>query len=339
MAKAAWELIGIGPDGREYYYDPGGQNFAWRVPSIREAVQAEDGWSIAGADYSQIEIRIMAFLSRDKFLISAINAKDPSTGAGLDFHSFMASQVFGIPYAEFVARLEHPDTAEEYGLLRSAVKACSFGIPYGAGPNRVAGQIRRKDKPGKPPLFAHCGGKEPWDDALKRAKQIIGDYLGRCVQLAAWLEEQKEFAAKWGFTRSPRGRIRWYQLPEKTDPDYNERIARIKRCATNHPIQGGNADVLKLALPRIYKSFREGGKMNGRNLYGGARILLVVHDEIVITAPNQYIEQCRVLLKEGMEWAYAQIAMEFGGDEGLHYLREIENKVDVTRACDHWIKN
>jgi DNA polymerase I-like protein with 3'-5' exonuclease and polymerase domains len=247
----------------------------------------------------------------------------------------MASQIYQIPYATFIKLLEAPETAEEYSLLRSGVKACSFGIPYGAGPNRIAAQIRFKNDFKR---FPNTGGKEPWEDALKRAKKLIGDYLGKCVQLAAFLEQQKEFAAQHGFTRSPKFRIRWYQLPEKGDPEYHERIARIKRCATNHPIQGGNADVLKTALPYIYRSFREGGKMNGRNLYGGARIIMVVHDEIVVTAPAAHIEAVRMLLKEGMEWAYAQIAMNFGGDEGMHYLKEIANKVDVTPACDHWIK-
>lgn len=335
MAKAVYESLGIGPDGNEYYYDPEHETICIRVPAIREAVQAELGWAIASADYSQIEIRIMAFLSQDEFLIQAINAKDPITGKGLDFHSYMASQVYQMDYDVFVGRLEDPEYADEYALLRSGVKACSFGIPYGAGPNRIAAQIRVKNDFKR---FPKTGGKEPMDEALKRATILIRDYLGKAQQLAIWLEEQKDFAVRWNFTRSPRGRIRWYQLPPKSDPEYNERVSRIKRCATNQPIQGGNADVLKLALPRIYKSFREGGKMNGRNLYGGARIMLVVHDEIAITAPLEHIEACRVLLKEAMEWAYAQIAMDFGGDEGLHYLHEINNVVDVTPASDHWIK-
>lgn len=129
---------------KEYYYE---QEFhdsvlfdkrvVWRVPDIREAVRATPGFKIFGGDFSQIEIKIMAFLSGDPFLINAINSKDPKTGKGTDFHCYMTSQVYEIPYDEFfyIAKIangekepEHP-LHKQYATMRSNTKTVVFGIP------------------------------------------------------------------------------------------------------------------------------------------------------------------------------------------------------------------
>ena len=84
---------------REYYCDPAGGNIFWRVPAIREAIRAAEGWKIISADYSQIEVKIMAFLSQDPWLISAINSKK-------DIHSYMCCEIKGYDYDFFYAVLK-----------------------------------------------------------------------------------------------------------------------------------------------------------------------------------------------------------------------------------------
>jgi DNA polymerase-1 len=335
MAKEKPVFIGE-IDGKEYYRQ--GDQYLWRVPDTREGVQAPyPGWSLVGADYSQIEIRLMAFLSQDTAMIATLNSLR-------DFHTSNLAKLNGYDYETInkIVKAES-DLAEFPQFLyqtlkdeRSDIKKTSFGVPYGAGPSTVALQIRRKDKK----RLDWPGGREPIEEAQKRAEQQINGFFEQYPELKAWLENQGEFALTYGFTRSAKGRIRWYPKPEKSDPNYNKLVSQIKRWAGNHPIQSSSADILKTALPRIYRAFREDGKMNGRNLYsdeyGGARIMLVVHDEIVCTAPTIHIHKVAEILKREMEWAYNSIAMDMGGMD-IRYMRDISNKVDVTKASDHWI--
>lgn len=111
-------------DGKEYYWDIQDRQLVWRVPDIREAVVAEPGYKILCSDYSQIEVRIMAFMSQDPWLISALNS-------GRDIHCHMASEVYGIPYQllyDAYNNKEHPQH-KKFSTLRSNIKTCTFGIP------------------------------------------------------------------------------------------------------------------------------------------------------------------------------------------------------------------
>lgn len=274
MAKL--ELTQLGEiDGKEYYFDlrpviedekgdpvpnPNHNKIVWRVPDIREAIIAEQGYLILSADYSQIEVKLMAHLSRDPVLIAAINS-------GKDIHSFNATEVFGgikhFDYDTMAAAKKDKSHPRHIELvkLRNDIKTVTFGVPYGAGKNKVA-------------LMT---GMTP--DA---AQEFIDAFFAKFAVLGAWLKKAGEDAIKYGFSLSPRGRRRFYDLPSDSAKE-NEKdkiYSQIRRYAGNHPIQAGNVDMLKPAMFQIYNDLRTMGYAEQ-----GVRILFCVHDEIVMTAP------------------------------------------------------
>jgi len=119
----AQEVLGKFSPVKEYYLGEDEQ-LLWRVPDIREAVRAPAGRKIFSADYAQIEIKLMAWLSQDPFLIQAIKA-------GGDFHSRTASEIYEIPYDEFLFAVKNKASPKhkEYSALRSGIKTTVFGIP------------------------------------------------------------------------------------------------------------------------------------------------------------------------------------------------------------------
>lgn len=260
-------------DGKEYYLDlievvedekgnpipnPTYKKIVWRVPDIREAVVAEPGHLILSADYSQIEVKLMAHLSRDPVLIAAINS-------GKDIHSFNAAEVFGglkkFTYEDLQAAKKdknHPRFAELV-KLRNDIKTVTFGVPYGAGKNKVA-------------LMT---GMTP-----DEAQEFIDAFFAKFSVLGAWLKKSGDDAIRYGFTRSPRGRRRFYDLPADSaqEKEKDKIHSQVRRYAGNHPIQAGNVDMLKPAMAQIYCDLRTSGLAKR-----GARILFCVHDEVVMT--------------------------------------------------------
>lgn len=272
-----WEKVhGLGDiDGKEYYFDlrptvendagvhvknPNYKKIVWRVPDIREAIVAEPGFMILSADYSQIEVKLMAHLSRDPVLIAAINS-------GKDIHSFNATEVFGarlhFDYDTMAAAKKdkgHPRHAELV-KLRNDIKTVTFGVPYGAGAKRVSTMTGMTEE---------------------KAQEFIDDFFGKFKQLKIWLTETGDYACKYGFSLSPRGRRRFYDLPSESakEKEKDKVFSQIRRYAGNHPIQSGNVDMLKPAMYQIYNDIRTQGYSDQ-----GVRILFCVHDEIVMTAP------------------------------------------------------
>lgn len=108
-------------DHKEYYFNTQTGEISWRVPDIREAIRVGVGRKVVAADYSQIEVKIMAFLSGDPFLLNAINAD------GKDFHTFMAAGVAKLDYDEMIAAMAAGN--QYYKKLRGDVKKVTFGIP------------------------------------------------------------------------------------------------------------------------------------------------------------------------------------------------------------------
>ena len=302
-------------EGKEYFLCPVDKKhvepwLCWRVPDIREGIRARAGWKILGADYSQIEVRIMAWESKDEWLMNALNS-------GKDIHCYMASDVHGIPYDEFYKVYKddnHPLHHKYYGW-RSEIKTTTFGVPYGAGPGQVAKQINSSRKLGDP--------EPPYTE--EQATALIESYFSKAVGLKAWLKKRGKWALTHQESRSLGGHYRFYQLPLEGNDDYEERIAQIRRWAGNHPIQAGCADILKMAVGKIYLDLR-GGNSAG-SLITPAHFLLFVHDELVLTAREEAVEKVKGIMIDSMQWAYDQ----------LIGTKNIIHETDVTVA-DFWKK-
>ena len=298
MAGAKPILLG-NHNGKEYYLVPATsstpEHFAWSVPDIRSGIIARPGWKILVADYSQIEVRIMAWLSQDPWLIAAINS-------GKDVHCFMAASVNGIDYDDFM-RIYKDETHELHTLyvdLRSEIKTTTFGIPYGAGPGQIAKQIN-ENRP-----------KENWiteEDAIA----IIEKYFAKAPRLKQYLKDQGIFGLSEGYSRSIMGHHRFYRVPTEGHLKYDELISQIKRWSTNHPIQSSSADMLKMALGKIYLDLR--GGLSYGPLIHNAHLILVVHDEIVMTAEDKDVEAVAKIMENGMQWAYNSV---IGLDNIIH---------------------
>jgi DNA polymerase-1 len=256
------------------------ERLEWRVPDIREAIQAEAGMRILSADYSQVEIKIMAVLSGDPILIAAINS-------GQDIHSYNAVRVFGAKLGFDYELLEkarkddkHPRHVE-LSLIRSGIKTTVFGTSYGAGPQKVA------DMTGM---------------TLDEAKEFIDEFFRVYHVLKAWLDKLGDEAIRNTFSSSPRGRKRFYTLPHPADKEKEASLAQIRRWAGNMPIQASNVDMLKPAMRQIYRRFQEQGWT-----MEDARILFVVHDEIVVTCREDLVEECTRIMEEEMETSFQAI--------------------------------
>lgn len=257
----------------------------WVVPDVREAIIAPPGYKILGADYSQIEVRIMAQESGDKWLINALNS-------GKDIHCYMAADVNGIPYDVFYLgyKNENDPMYEDYYGMRSEIKTTTFGVPYGAGAEQIARQINATRK------------KEKWIDEVY-AQKVIDDYFSKAIGLKAWLTNQGTRAMKYGFSRSLGGHYRFYRIPDASNKKAKEVVSQIKRWAGNHPIQAGCADILKMAISRISCELHEDGLLN-KPLKYDAHFTLFVHDEIVMTVKDEDVDAVKKIMVDCMQWSY-----------------------------------
>jgi len=228
---------------------------------FRECFNPEPGYKLVTADYSSMEMRILAELSGDERMIGALNG-------GLDIHSYTASLMFGLPYSENFKE-EHPD-------LRQIAKPIGFGLVYGMGPHGLASRLTEQS-----------GTKI----TVEQAEEYMDKYFASYPSVKKYLEKTSSEAVKKGYSTTPAGRKRWYDKPSRNDPDYSRKIGRIQREAKNHPIQGTNADAIKYAL--VY--LRDKIKQNGHD----AKITHTVHDEIVCEVKeNQAKEWAKIQSEE-----------------------------------------
>jgi DNA polymerase I len=241
--------------GRLSSSDPNLQNIPIRSELgrlIRGAFVPEKGNVLISADYSQVELRILAHLSDDEVLVSAFRS-------GEDIHERTAREVFS------EAELSNP--AE----CRRRAKVINFGIVYGLsafGLSQTLG-ISRED-----------------------AQAFIDAYFKRYRGVRTWLDNTMAEVRQTGYARTLFGRIR--PIPDISSKDFNLR-GFAERTAVNSPIQGTAADIIKIAMIRIHRVLQE------KRL--SAKILLQVHDELVIEVPEAEAEQIRTLVREEMEGA------------------------------------
>ncbi len=248
----------IAATGRLSSTEPNLQNIPVRTEEgrrIRDAFVVGEGFTeLMTADYSQIEMRIMAHLSQDEGLIEAFNS-------GEDLHTFVASRAFSLPPEEITPE------------LRYRVKAMSYGLAYGLSAYGLSQQLRISTEEAKEQMeayFARFGG--------------ISDYLHSVVGVAA----------KNGYTETVFGRRRY--LPD-LNSDNRQRREMAERMALNAPIQGSAADIIKVAMLNVHRALVE-AKLK-------SRILLQVHDELVLEVADGEKEQLEKLVREGMGSAYA----------------------------------
>ena len=220
--------------------------------SIRRIFIPADGRLFLAADYSQIELRIVAHMADDPGMIDAF-------ARGEDIHARTASEIFGVP-------MDKVD-----GDLRSKAKAVNFGIIYGIsdyGLARNTGVSRAE------------------------ARSFIEMYFARYPKVKGYMDAAIEKARKDGYVTTILGRRR-------AIPDIDSRIRAkrgfAERTAINTPIQGSAADIIKLAMVRIYRRLREDGLLS--------RLILQVHDELVFEVPPSEEEQMQVLVRREMEGA------------------------------------
>ena len=247
----------IAATGRLSSIEPNLQNIPVRTEEgrrIRDAFVVGEGYAeLMTADYSQIEMRIMAHLSKDEGLIEAFNS-------GEDLHTFVASRAFSLPPEEITPE------------LRYRVKAMSYGLAYGLSAYGLSSQLRISTEDAKEQMeayFARFGG--------------VRDYLHSVVGEAA----------KVGYTETIFGRRRY--LPD-LNSDNRQRREMAERMALNAPIQGSAADIIKVAMLNVHRSLVE-AKLR-------SRILLQVHDELVLEVAEGEREQLESLVRDGMGSAY-----------------------------------
>ncbi len=206
------------------------------------------------ADYSQIELKVLAHLSKDANMIHAFNS-------GLDIHAITASQVFNVDI-DFVT--------EE---LRKRAKAVNFGIVYGIGDFSLGKDL-------------HVSKKE--------AKEYINSYFATYPDIHAFINSLIASARELGYAKTMFGRIRY--IPELSAS--NKMIQAFgERAAMNSPIQGTAADIIKLAMINVHKALLE-AKID-------ARLILQVHDELIIEAHRDCVDKAKEILKKEMENAVA----------------------------------
>ena len=241
--------------GRISCTEPNLQNIPIRQElgrKLRSAFEAEEGCTLVGADYSQIELRVLAHLAQDENLIDAFNN-------GEDIHRMTASRVLGIP----ADRITVAD--------RSRAKAVNFGVIYG---------------------MSGFGLSEELNITRKEAEAYIEEYFKKHEKVKAYMDEQIANAKKTGYSETILGRKR--AIHEITASAYMVRQLG-ERLAMNSPIQGSAADIIKLAMLKVHRELKE--------KHPDAKLILQVHDELIIEAPDGELDEIKKLLVRNMESA------------------------------------
>ncbi len=241
--------------GRLSSQNPNLQNIPIRTElgqKFRKAFVSEKGYNLVSLDYSQIELRVAAYLSDDKKMLEAFNNQE-------DIHTRTASEVFDV------------DPKNVTPEMRREAKALNFGVLFGMGPLG----------------FARSAGIDKM-----RAREFITKYLNKFSGMAAYMEKTKNEARENGFVKTYFGRRR--ELPE-INSGLPQLVSQAERMAINAPIQGTEADIMKLAMTKIYDY------IHANSFEEEVRILLQVHDELLCEIKENQTDRIAKKLKELME--------------------------------------
>ncbi len=251
--------------GRISSADPNIQNIPVRTElgrNFRRFFVASEGMTLVDADYSQIELRVLAHIAKDEVMIKTFCE-------GGDIHTETAASVFDMP-VEWV-------TSE----MRRSAKVVNFGIIYGMEAFSLAKDI---------------------GTSVANAKKYIADYFAHFSGVKSYMEGSVSEAEKSGYAVTMFGRRRF--IPEILSS--NKMVKALgKRIAMNTPIQGTAADIIKIAMVKVYRRLKEE--------LPEARLILQVHDELIVEAPQQLAAKAAVILREEMEGA-AKLAVPLIAD-------------------------
>lgn len=239
--------------GRLSSTEPNLQNIPVRQElgrELRKFFISDEGNVLIDADYSQIELRVLADIADDKNMIDAFNNED-------DIHSITASQVFNMPLSMVTP------------IMRSRAKAVNFGIVYGIGAFSLSKDIKV---------------------SVYEAKKYIENYLNHYSGVNKYMEDVVTDAKSKGYVTTLFNRRRY--LPELSASNAIQR-AFGERVARNMPIQGTAADIIKIAMVKVFNRLRDENMKS--------RLIMQVHDELIIEAPDNERERAMAILKEEME--------------------------------------
>ncbi len=246
----------VAATGRLSSVDPNLQNIPIRTEvgaELRKGFVPEDGFVFVSADYSQIELRVLAHLSGDETFVRAFRAGD-------DIHRQTAALVFEVAVEDVTQR------------MRDAAKTINFATLYGIGPYALSKQL---------------------GTSVQEAKTFIENYFERLPEVRRYLDRQIARAYEDGFVETLTGRRRY--IPEVKSKNYNIRQFG-ERAATNAPVQGSAADIIKIAMIDIHRALGEEPD--------GTRMLLQVHDELLFEVPESRADAISELVRRKMEGAF-----------------------------------
>jgi DNA polymerase-1 len=258
----------IASTGRLSSSDPNLQNIPIRRElgrDIRRGFIPRAGWKFLAADYSQIELRLLAHIARDPAFVEAFSS-------GGDIHRQTAAIIFDVPVEQVTP------------AMRARAKTINFATIYGQGPHALSRQLKVE---------------------YQEARNFIDQYFERFRGIRAYLDQTVEQARETGYVQTIFGRRRY--IPELRDKNFNVR-AFGERTATNSPIQGSAADLIKIAMIRIDR------ELKGRGLK--SKMLLQVHDELVFEVPIEEMDELRAMVKREMEHA-AELSVPLVVDMGV----------------------
>lgn len=259
--------------GRISSTEPNLQNIPIRMElgkQIRRVFIPKEGCVFLDADYSQIELRILAHMSKDEKLIEAYNSAE-------DIHRITASQVFGVPFEEVT------------DLQRRNAKAVNFGIIYG---------------------ISSFGLSQDLSISRKEANDYINQYFQTYPGIKGYIDSMVDDAKKTGYSLTMFNRRR--PIPELKSSNYMQRSFG-ERVAMNAPIQGTAADIIKLAMIRVYDALKKGGYKS--------RLILQVHDELLVETYTDELEDVKKIIEDGMKNAvHLSVPLEIDLKQGRDWF-------------------
>lgn len=240
-------------------------NLQQMPPEFRECVRLDD-WTIVGADYSQIELRILAELSGDPAFLAAFNT-------GHDLHMSTASMMFNIPISSVTKS------------QRFIAKTINFGISYGMGAGKLMDILN-----------AEASKEGNRKHKYPEVKALMERYQKTYKVVYEWLNDAGASALARGYSATMLNRRRFYERPDinsLSEDDYTMQVAAIRRKGANSPIQGTNADITKIAMVDLYNELEDAGYR--------AKIIIQVHDEVVLLAHKRQAEAVKEVVVNSMK--------------------------------------